>query len=77
MLLLQGPLSSRHILEIAQICERLAITCKIVPDLLEMRRGEIIVDGFCGLPTFTIRSLSLHGANYLLKRSFDMVCQPH
>ncbi len=66
-------MSSQHILETAQISEHLGIACKIIPDLLEMRRGEIIIDGFCGLPTFTIKSLSLHGSNYILKRSFDIV----
>lgn len=30
------------------------------------------MDGFCGLPTFAIRSLSLYGTNYVLKRSFDI-----
>ena len=73
VLLLQGALSPRAILETAQLCERLEVECKIVPDLLEMRRGEIILDGFCGLPTFRIRSLSLDGSNYVLKRSFDII----
>jgi len=73
VLLLQGPISSKEIMETAQICERLRIVCKILPDLLEIRRGEIIVDGFCGLPTFRIKSLSLDGSNYLLKRSFDLI----
>jgi len=73
VVLLQGPITSQAILDTAQRCESLGIACKIVPDLLEMRRGEIIADGFCGLPTFSIKSLSLHGANYFLKRSFDVV----
>jgi FlaA1/EpsC-like NDP-sugar epimerase len=72
VLLLQGALSSRAIMETAHLCEHLGVECKIVPDLLEMRRGEIILDGFCGLPTFRIKSLSLDGSNYLLKRSFDI-----
>ena len=72
VLLLQGSLSAQNILETAQQCEGLRIECKIVPDLLEMRRGEIILDGFCGLPTFRIKSLSLDGTNYVLKRSFDL-----
>lgn len=72
VILLQGPIQSQSILATAQICERLGIPCKVVPDLLEMRRGEIIMDGFCGLPTFTIKSLSLYGTNYILKRSFDI-----
>jgi exopolysaccharide biosynthesis polyprenyl glycosylphosphotransferase len=74
VLLLQGSVSAQTILDVAQRCENLNIACKIVPDLLEMRRGEIIVDGFCGLPTFSIKSLSLYGTNYALKRSFDILC---
>jgi exopolysaccharide biosynthesis polyprenyl glycosylphosphotransferase len=73
VLLLQGAVSSQAILETAQLCEHLHIACKIVPDLLGMRRGEIIIDGFCGLPTFSIQSLSLYGTNYVLKRSFDIL----
>ncbi len=73
VLLLQGAISSDKILATAQICERAGIDCKIIPDLLELRRGEIIIDGFFGLPTFSIKSLSLHGTNYILKRSFDIL----
>ncbi len=73
VVLLQSSLSSHSILEIAQACESAGVPCQVVPDLLEMRRGEIIAEGFCGLPTFAIKSLSLHGSNYALKRSFDVV----
>lgn len=73
VVLLQGPLSSAQILDISRLCETENIECQIVPDLLEMRRGEIIFNGFCGLPTFHIRSLSLHGSNYMLKRGFDLI----
>ncbi len=73
VLILQGAVSSQGILETAQLCEQLNITCRIVPDLLGMRRGEIIIDAFCGLPTFSIQSLSLYGTNYALKRSFDIL----
>ncbi len=72
VILLQGPLNPQAILSAAQICEQFGVPCKVVPDLLEMRRGEIIMDRFCGLPTFTIKSLSLYGSNYVQKRSFDI-----
>jgi len=74
VLLVQGAFSASTILDIAKLCETQNLPCKILPDLLEMRRGEIIWDGFCGLPTFTIKSLSLHGTDYVLKRSFDITC---
>ena len=73
VLLIQGSLSSEELMATAQVCETAGIDCKIVPDLLEMRRGQIIVDGFLGLPTFRIRPLSLHGTNYYMKRSFDVL----
>ena len=73
VVVLQGPLSSGQILEISRVCEAHDVDFQVVPDLLEMRRGEIIFNGFCGLPTFRIRSISMHGSNYLLKRSFDLV----
>src|SRR5581483_2375628 len=73
ILVVQGTISSQTILETAALCERLSIECKVIPDLLEMRRGEIILDRFCGLPTFRIKSLSLYGANYVVKRGFDLV----
>ncbi|HVO33313.1 MAG TPA: hypothetical protein VMU17_05300, partial [Elusimicrobiota bacterium] len=73
VLLIQGALSAKSILDIAGWCEATNLECRVVPDLMEMRRGEIIVDGFFGVPTFRIKSLSLHGSNYWLKRGFDVV----
>lgn len=71
--LLQSSIPPKTILEASQLCEQLNIECRVIPDLLEMRRGEIILNGFCGLPTFHIKPLSLYGTNYILKRSFDVV----
>jgi exopolysaccharide biosynthesis polyprenyl glycosylphosphotransferase len=73
ILLVQGSVPAQTILDAAQLCDKDNIECQVVPDLLEMRRGEIIPNGFCGLPTFHIRPVSLHGTNFLLKRSFDIV----
>jgi exopolysaccharide biosynthesis polyprenyl glycosylphosphotransferase len=73
ILMAQTGSTPQALMEIATACEQLNIPCKIVPDILELRRGEIIVDGFLGLPTFRIKPLSLHGGDYLLKRSFDIV----
>ena len=71
--LIQGTLSTRSVLEVSRFCEKVDVDCKVIPDILELRRGEIVVDGFLGLPTFHLKPLSLHGANYYLKRSFDVV----
>jgi len=73
VILLQNSLSREHILETARLCENHFIDCQVVPDLFEMRRGQIIMNDFLGLPTFHIKPLSLHGANYYMKRAFDVV----
>jgi len=73
VLLIQGSISSNQILDISRLCEVHDVECRVVPDLLEIRRGEIILDGFFGIPTFQIRSLSLYGTDYALKRGFDIV----
>jgi exopolysaccharide biosynthesis polyprenyl glycosylphosphotransferase len=72
VLLTQGGLPSETVLDTAAACEHVNVPCKIVPDMMELRRGEIVVDGFLGLPTFRIKPLSLHGGDYLLKRGFDI-----
>jgi exopolysaccharide biosynthesis polyprenyl glycosylphosphotransferase len=72
VLLIQGGLGPETVLEAASACEHLNVPCKIVPDMMELRRGEIVVDAFLGLPTFRLKPLSLHGGDYFLKRSFDI-----
>jgi exopolysaccharide biosynthesis polyprenyl glycosylphosphotransferase len=73
VLLTQGDLPSSRVLDAAAACEQLNVPCKIVPDMLELRRGEIQADGFLGLPTFRIKPLSLHGSDSVLKRCFDIL----
>ncbi|MBI2915740.1 MAG: sugar transferase [Elusimicrobia bacterium] len=57
------------------ICEDKRIEIKILPDLLEMRLGEINVDDSLGIPILHLKPLSLHGFRYCVKRLFDVtVC---
>ncbi|MBI2119607.1 MAG: sugar transferase [Elusimicrobia bacterium] len=54
------------------LCEENGAEIKILPDLLEMRLGEISVDDSLGLPILHLKPLSLHGFRYFIKRSFDV-----
>ncbi|OGR51974.1 MAG: hypothetical protein A2034_03935, partial [Elusimicrobia bacterium GWA2_38_7] len=54
------------------LCEEAGSEIKILPDLLEMRLGEISVDDSLGLPILHLKPLSLHGFRYFIKRSFDV-----
>jgi len=54
-------------------CGEEGISLRIVPDILELRMGEIIFDDSLGLPTYTVKPLSLHGWTYVYKRLFDVL----
>ena len=52
-------------------CEDCGIEIKILPDFLEMRMGEILVDNSLGIPVLHLKPLSLHGTRFWIKRAFD------
>ncbi len=53
-------------------CQREGVECKVVPDLLEFRMGEMVLDQSLGLPLFHLKSRSLDGFDYAFKRFFDL-----
>jgi exopolysaccharide biosynthesis polyprenyl glycosylphosphotransferase len=72
VLFVQGTIPAQDILQASRVLERHDVECRVIPDLLELRRGEIILNGFFGLPSFHIKPLSLYGGDYVLKRVFDI-----
>ncbi len=73
-LLVSGQLVEEDSLqEIFDLCENKEIEIKIVPELLEMRLGEIMVDNSLGIPIFHLKPLSLHGFRYFIKRFSDVL----
>ena len=52
--------------------EEKGLEIKVLPDLLEMRMGEVTVDDSLRLPILHLKPLSLHGFRYFIKRSFDL-----
>lgn len=65
-------LNSEKIQNFLDLCEENGVEIKVLPDLLEMRLGEISVDDSLGLPILHLKPLSLHGFRYVVKRSFDV-----
>lgn len=53
-------------------CEERDVEIKVLPDLLEMRLGEVRVDDSLGLPILHLKPLSLHGLRFRAKRIFDV-----
>ncbi|HOW27901.1 MAG TPA: sugar transferase [Elusimicrobiota bacterium] len=62
----------KTLIAMAEICDSFKIPFRIVPDVLELRMGEVIVDDSLGLPTFQIKPVSLHGWTFFFKRLTDV-----
>ncbi len=61
-----------RILAVAEMCDTRGIRFAMVPDLLEIRMGEVQMDHHLGLPTYRIKHASMTRANFLAKRIFDV-----
>ncbi|MEK7390454.1 MAG: sugar transferase [Elusimicrobiota bacterium] len=66
--------SDRHerVLAAAEACDARGVGFKMIPDLLEIRMGEVQMDHHLGLPAYRIKHSSLTRANFLSKRVFDV-----
>ena len=56
---------------LADECEKISVEFKIVPDVFQLRQGEIMIDDSLGIPVLHIKPVSLHGFNFYFKRVFD------
>lgn len=65
-------LSHSELISMAEMSEEVGVVFRIVPDILELRMGELILDESLGLPTFQVKSVSLYGWTFVYKRAFDM-----
>lgn len=65
--------SHSDLVAMAELSEEAGVVFRIVPDLLELRMGELILDESLGLPTFQVKSISLHGWTFFYKRTFDIL----
>lgn len=62
----------KEIIQIANICEDFGVDFRFVPDILELSRGEIVIDEFLGIPVLRLKSVSLYGWSFLAKRLLDV-----
>lgn len=61
------------VLAAAEACDARGIGFKMIPDLLEIRMGEVQMDYHLGLPAYRIKHSSLTRANFAAKRAFDII----
>ncbi len=73
LILLRSSLAHSRILEAAELCEANGVRFTMVPDLLELRLGEIQMNHSLGLPAYRIEHSQLTPLNFLAKRTFDLI----
>jgi exopolysaccharide biosynthesis polyprenyl glycosylphosphotransferase len=71
MILLRARDARDRVLAAAEACDARGVAFKLVPDLLELRLGEVQLDHHLGLPAYRIQHTSLTPANFAVKRAFD------
>ncbi|OGS21276.1 MAG: hypothetical protein A2252_08400 [Elusimicrobia bacterium RIFOXYA2_FULL_39_19] len=64
--------TTKELAIISDKCEEMQISLKIVPDLLQLKFGELVIDQSLGIPVFSLKSPSLVGLNFFYKRIFDI-----
>lgn len=71
--------SARHaqsrLLDLAEACETAGLPLRMLPDLLELRMGELQFDESLGVPAYRLQHTQMTRANFYSKRAFDvLVC---
>ncbi|MBI5631768.1 MAG: sugar transferase [Elusimicrobia bacterium] len=72
LILLTSSLPHDRILAAAEVCDARGVAFKMVPDLLELRLGEVQMDHSLGLPAYRIQHGSMTRINFAVKRAFDL-----
>jgi exopolysaccharide biosynthesis polyprenyl glycosylphosphotransferase len=69
----EPDLDHKALIAMTEVCDGFDVPFKIVPDVLELRMGELVFDDSLGLPTYRVRPVSLHGMTFFYKRLFDIL----
>jgi exopolysaccharide biosynthesis polyprenyl glycosylphosphotransferase len=73
LILLRTKDARERVLAAAETCDARGVGFKMVPDLLEIRMGEVQMDHHLGLPAYRIKHTSLTRANFMTKRALDIL----
>jgi len=71
IVLVRSDIEHDRLLELAEACETEGLNFRMLPNLLELRLGEIQIDESLGLPAYRLQHTQLNRANYYAKRIFD------
>src|SRR3989339_73585 len=68
----RSPIDHAKSLEIADICEENGLSFFLVPDILELRLGDLVMDTLLGVPILHLKPTPLSGFNQYVKALFDV-----
>jgi len=71
VIIADSDMNHKDIITLASRCEERNVLCRIIPNLMEIRMGEVILDDSLGIPSFRLKPIPLHGMTFLIKRVFD------
>jgi exopolysaccharide biosynthesis polyprenyl glycosylphosphotransferase len=63
----------QRILDIFQLCDGLGIRARTVPDLFQLSLNRVDVEDLGGVPVIGLKTASIRGANFFVKRVMDIV----
>jgi exopolysaccharide biosynthesis polyprenyl glycosylphosphotransferase len=62
----------QRVLGIFQLCERLGVRVRTVPDLFQLSLNRVDVEDLGGVPVIGLKAASIRGANLIVKRIMDV-----
>ncbi len=65
--------SRDKVIRLLTYCENNSIEFKMVPDMIELKMGEMSIDSYFGIPVLQLKHPLFEPSNYYFKRCFDIV----
>jgi len=72
VLVAQPNFNHQASVELANFCDQRGVKFRLLPDILEIRMGQVVIDDSLGVPTFQLKPISLHGSAFVIKRFMDV-----
>ncbi len=66
------PLNHEKVVGIANLCEQFGADFQLVPDILELKLGDLVMDEFFGIPLLRLKPTPLTGTHLMMKDMFDV-----
>jgi len=72
VIIAEFPVNHVKAVSIANICEEFGISFQLVPDILELKLGDLVIDEFFGIPLLKLKPTPLTGTHLFIKNICDV-----